>query len=156
MEPGNLPFEPLSKGIPVVKAELGTKRTCPSCAARFYDLLKSPIVCPKCGTSFLAATILPSKGDFPAPAAPPPKPREVVEEEAETADVELVSLEDAEEPDTADDETVGIEDVDLGEEAGEDAAEEDDTFLVEEEEEGDNVSGLLDSGSGGKEPEEEP
>ena len=35
-------------------------------------------------------------------------------------------------------------------------AEEDDTFLVVEEEEGDNVSGLLDSGpSGGKEGEEE-
>ena len=156
MEPPIISFRSLSKGSTVVKAELGTKRTCPSCAARFYDLLKSPIVCPKCGTSFLAANILPSKGDFPAPAAPPPKAREVVEDDVEVADVELVSLEDAEAPDAADDETAGIEDVDLGEDAGEDAGEEDDTFLVEEEEEGDNVSGLLDGGSGGKEEEEEP
>lgn len=140
----------------MVKPELGTKRTCPSCAARFYDLLKSPIQCPKCGTNFMAATILPSKGDYPAPAAaPPPKPREP-DEETETADVELVSLEDAEAPDVADDETAGIEDVDLGEEASDDAAEEDDTFLVEEEEEGDNMSGLIDGGSGGKEGDEEP
>ena len=142
----------------MVKAELGTKRTCPSCATRFYDMLRNPIVCPKCGVSFIAAQILPSKGDFPAqtPVAAP-KPREVVQEDAEVADVELVSLEDAEEPDTGDDETAGIEDVDLGEEAGAAEGEEDDTFLVEEEEEGDNVTGLLDGGaSGGKEEEEEP
>ena len=141
----------------MVKAELGTKRTCPSCAARFYDLLKSPIVCPKCGTGFLAATILPSKGDFPAPVPPPPKPREAPKEDAEAGEVELVSLEDAEEPDTPDDETAGIEDVDLGEDTDAAEGEEDDTFLVEEEEEGNNVSVLLDSGpAGGKEEEEEP
>lgn len=33
----------------MVKASWGTKRTCQSCAARFYDLNKSPIKCPKCG-----------------------------------------------------------------------------------------------------------
>ena len=126
----------------MVNAELGTKRTCPSCASRFYDLLKNPIVCPKCGVSFIAAAILPSKGDYPGAApAPMPKAREKVEvEETENADVELISLED----------------VDLGEDAEPADAEEDDTFLVVEEEEGDNVSGLLDSGpSGGKEGEEE-
>lgn len=138
----------------MVKAELGTKRTCPSCAARFYDLLKNPIVCPKCNTSFVAAAILPSKGDYPAAVAP--KPREKVEAvEAETSDVELISLEDVEEDSKDDDETAGIEDVDLGEDDAAADAEEDDTFLVEEEEEGDNVSGLLDSGPSGKEGEEE-
>jgi uncharacterized protein (TIGR02300 family) len=140
------------KGSTVVKAELGTKRTCPSCAARFYDLLKNPIVCPKCGANFVAASVLPSKGDMPA-MAPAPKPRVEETDDIEVADVELVSLEDAEAPDAADDETAGIEDVDLGEEAGDDEAE-DDTFLVEEEEEGDNMSGLLDTG-GGKEEDEE-
>jgi uncharacterized protein (TIGR02300 family) len=141
-----------SKGSTVVKAELGTKRTCPSCAARFYDLMKNPIVCPKCNANFVAASVLPSKGEMPA-MAPAPKPRVVeVADDVEVADVELISLEDAEAPDVADDdETAGIEDVDLGEEAG-DAAE-DDTFLVEEEEDGDNMSGLLDTG--GKEDEEE-
>jgi uncharacterized protein (TIGR02300 family) len=33
----------------VVKASWGTKRTCQSCSARFYDLNKGPIKCPKCG-----------------------------------------------------------------------------------------------------------
>ncbi len=137
----------------MVKAELGTKRTCPSCAARFYDLLKNPIVCPKCGANFIAPSVLPSKGDMPAMAPAPKPPREVVADDMETADVELVSLEDAEAPDVADDdETAGIEDVDLGEEAGGDEAE-DDTFLVEEEEEGGDMSGLLDTG--GKEEDEE-
>jgi uncharacterized protein (TIGR02300 family) len=34
----------------MAKPELGTKRVCVSCAARFYDLTKQPAVCPKCGT----------------------------------------------------------------------------------------------------------
>ena len=138
----------------MVKAELGTKRTCPSCGARFYDLMKNPIVCPKCATSFIAAAILPSKGDYPGAAAQQPKPRVIVEEDVKAPDVELVSLEDVEAPDVADDETAGIEDVDLGEEAEAPEAGEDDAFLVEEEEEGGNVTGLLDSGpAGGKEEE---
>ncbi|HXF90677.1 MAG TPA: FYDLN acid domain-containing protein [Candidatus Nitrosotenuis sp.] len=36
----------------MVKLEWGTKRTCQSCLSRFYDLQKSPIICPKCGTQF--------------------------------------------------------------------------------------------------------
>ena len=35
---------------PMVKPELGTKRVCVACGARFYDLLRSPAICPKCGT----------------------------------------------------------------------------------------------------------
>lgn len=34
----------------MVKPELGTKRVCVSCGARFYDLLKPRAVCPKCNT----------------------------------------------------------------------------------------------------------
>ena len=36
----------------MVKADLGTKRACPSCSTRFYDLTKRPIECPKCGFSY--------------------------------------------------------------------------------------------------------
>ncbi|HMN50734.1 MAG TPA: TIGR02300 family protein [Xanthobacteraceae bacterium] len=28
----------------------GTKRICSSCAAKFYDLNKQPVICPKCST----------------------------------------------------------------------------------------------------------
>jgi hypothetical protein len=34
----------------VAKPELGTKRLCGNCGAKFYDLSKDPIVCPKCNT----------------------------------------------------------------------------------------------------------
>ena len=34
----------------MAKPELGTKRLCGSCSAKFYDLSKNPIVCPKCHT----------------------------------------------------------------------------------------------------------
>jgi uncharacterized protein (TIGR02300 family) len=142
------------RGITMVSAELGTKRTCPNCAARFYDLIRDPIMCPKCGTSFVAAAILPSKADYPNAAPIAPKPRVVEEsDDAETGDVELISLEDVEEDGKDDDETAGIEDVDLGEDAGDDDAEEDDTFLVEEEDEGGNMSDLIEGGPTEKEEE---
>ncbi len=32
------------------KPELGTKRVCVACGAKFYDLQKDPAVCPACGT----------------------------------------------------------------------------------------------------------
>lgn len=34
----------------MAKPELGTKRICTECSAKFYDLMKDPAVCPKCGT----------------------------------------------------------------------------------------------------------
>jgi uncharacterized protein (TIGR02300 family) len=34
----------------MVKPELGTKRVCVACGARFYDLSRQPVVCPKCAT----------------------------------------------------------------------------------------------------------
>ena len=41
----------------MVKLEWGTKRTCLSCGARFYDLQKVPPTCPKCGTVFEMQTV---------------------------------------------------------------------------------------------------
>ncbi len=35
----------------MAKPELGLKRTCVDCNARFYDLTRVPAVCPKCGTT---------------------------------------------------------------------------------------------------------
>ena len=34
----------------MAKAELGHKRVCVACSTRFYDLTRTPAVCPKCGT----------------------------------------------------------------------------------------------------------
>lgn len=33
----------------MAKPEWGQKRTCTTCGARFYDMQRDPIVCPKCG-----------------------------------------------------------------------------------------------------------
>lgn len=35
----------------MAKPEWGQKRTCQSCGCRFYDLTRTPIVCPKCGAT---------------------------------------------------------------------------------------------------------
>ena len=107
--------------------------------------------------SFIAAPLLPSKGDGPQPVAKPvrevPQPKPEAEE---VSDVELVSLEEVEEGGDQEDETAAIADVDLGEEDETAEAEEDSTFLVEDEEENSDVTGYLDPGTGGgKEGEEE-
>ena len=34
------------------KEEWGTKRLCPHCATRFYDLNNDPMTCPACGAEF--------------------------------------------------------------------------------------------------------
>ena len=36
----------------MAKPEWGSKRTCQSCGANFYDLQRKPIVCPKCAAEF--------------------------------------------------------------------------------------------------------
>ena len=36
----------------MAKPEWGKKRICSSCNTRFYDLNKSPIICPSCGAEF--------------------------------------------------------------------------------------------------------
>lgn len=43
------------------KPEWGIKRTCQSCAIRFYDLNKKQINCPKCGANFDPEAILKPK-----------------------------------------------------------------------------------------------
>ena len=109
----------------VAKPELGTKRLCPSCGSKYYDLDRNPIVCPKCGTVFTATAVQ-------ARAKPAP----VEEEETETEEslpVDFVSLEEADaEQGGGEDVPDDIEDEDIGDIGGED-----DTFLEEEEDDGD-------------------
>jgi uncharacterized protein (TIGR02300 family) len=78
----------------VAKAELGTKRLCASCGAKFYDLNKDPITCPKCNTVFQVAAVAPRGRPDPAAARAPAMATAVVEA-PETADAEFVSLEEA-------------------------------------------------------------
>ena len=75
----------------MVKPELGTKRHCSGCGARFYDLNKNPIVCPKCHTVLeLAAVSARARPDTTARAIKPAAEEEVVA--PEVADAEFVPL----------------------------------------------------------------
>jgi uncharacterized protein (TIGR02300 family) len=77
----------------LAKPEWGTKRLCQSCGAKFYDLLRSPITCPKCGAVFQVETDTRRR---PRPAPEPPRKRkeEGIPEAAEAADEEAVEAGD--------------------------------------------------------------
>lgn len=50
----------------MVKPEWGTKRTCPKCATRFYDLQKDePVTCIECGNTWVPEPVLKSKQPLP-------------------------------------------------------------------------------------------
>lgn len=40
-------------------ANRGTKRLCPACGTKYYDLERSPITCPKCQAEYQAQTRVP-------------------------------------------------------------------------------------------------
>ncbi len=111
----------------MAKPELGAKRQCQSCATKFYDFNKDPILCPKCGTVFHVA-----------PLARVAARAEEDEPEVEKDEAEVVSLTEVEEGEKV--EVIEIDDdVEI-----DDAGEADDTFLEEEEGEDDDVAGLID------------
>jgi uncharacterized protein (TIGR02300 family) len=103
------------------KPELGTKRACAHCGARFYDLLQTPITCPKCGTVFGAPK---AKSRFQGTPGPEP------DAELPVKGPEFVPHEDAEA------EAEGAEGSDVVADA-EDDDELNGAALVEEEDDGD-------------------
>jgi len=127
----------------VAKPELGTKRLCANCGAKFYDLNKDPILCPKCETVYVVAPIVTRGRPEAAPVVPRPAP---VEEEVvvpEPAEVETVSLEEADaeaqgtkKPATA--EPGAEEEVEIEETLDDDA-----TFIEEQEEEDADVTDII-------------
>jgi uncharacterized protein (TIGR02300 family) len=123
----------------VAKPELGAKRQCQNCGAKFFDLNKDPIVCPKCGTVFQGVVARAERATA--------KEDEAEDEAVAPAGVELVSLDEVE----AAEEKVAEPVVDEIEVEDDDAA--DDPFLETEEEDDDDVTALID---GEIAPDEEP
>lgn len=74
----------------MAKPELGTKRLCAGCGAKFYDLSHDPIVCPKCGVVY-EIPVVTARGR-PEAVARAPVAEVIV---PETQEAEFVSLEDA-------------------------------------------------------------
>ncbi|RED46112.1 TIGR02300 family protein [Aestuariispira insulae] len=73
----------------MAKPEWGLKRTCLSCGAKFYDLQRNPIDCPKCDSPFdpEAAIKLKRGRSVMSEGAKPAK-------EADSGDVELLETDD--------------------------------------------------------------
>ena len=110
------------------KAERGTKRTCDSCNARFYDLNREEVICPMCGAVFELTT--------------PQQPEVVVAivEETEIKPVpKAVPVPEAD----ADDIDGGDDLVELDDDDTKVATDDDDALLPDEEEGEADVSGII-------------
>jgi uncharacterized protein (TIGR02300 family) len=103
----------------MVKPEWGTKRTCPKCSTRFYDLgNEEPVHCISCGTEWLPEPVLKSKQPLAFEAAPAQKEPEKADDDLAADDLAI----DEDEEVSADEEVdLNTGDDDLGvETAGED------------------------------------
>jgi uncharacterized protein (TIGR02300 family) len=121
----------------VAKPELGTKRVCGSCSAKFYDLGKTPITCPKCHSVMEIVAVTPRT----RPESAASRAAASAKEEAlapETTDAVFVSLEEADAEAQGKkivgdvDAIAGDDDIEIDDEPIDDAA------LIEEQEESDD------------------
>ena len=115
----------------VAKAEWGTKRQCPKCGARFYDLNNSPIVCISCGTTFEPESVLKSKQSAGHAEIMAAKHKADAKKAADLEDALLdddLDIEDIDEDDDEDDVLAEVDDLD-----------------------DDDVSDVIDAPKGGKE-----
>jgi uncharacterized protein (TIGR02300 family) len=106
---GNHPFDQIKEfSVPDIR---GLKRVCASCATRFYDFNKDPILCPKCGAEFTGVVKIRTRRgrnvieEAKAKAAAEEETTEAVETDDST--VSLEDLESEENGDTDDDSEEG-------------------------------------------------
>ena len=101
----------------MVNPEWGTKRTCPKCSTRFYDLGKDdPVHCinPDCQLDFVPEPVLKSKQPLAFETAAPVKEK-VKDDELEAEDL---AIDEDEEPSADDEVDLATDDDDLGVETG--------------------------------------
>ena len=100
--------------------ELGTKRTCLQCGARFYDLNKAVIVCPKCGHEHTAELFARNRRLRSTAADALPKPKRAVAATPETteedSDIDVeVEDDDSDDDSFEDGSDIGEDDEDVAE-----------------------------------------
>ena len=83
----------------MAKPEWGAKRICPTCGTRYYDLLRDPVICPKCATPFDPEAFL--RARRARPVAPVEKELEPVGGDELDSDLESEEVEAAEEGEEA-------------------------------------------------------
>ena len=107
----------------MAKAEWGTKHICQECGAKFYDMRRTKIICPKCHAVFQIAPPKPKRvqpvSKEPAkeakPAVEPAGIKEAVAGDGETDAIDELKDAGAEDDDIDDDDEDIIEDTsDLG------------------------------------------
>ena len=124
--------------------ELGIKRLCASCSAKFYDLNKDPIHCPKCGAVYeVVVATRPTRPAGPVTARPPvpeetpaPEPQEVEAISLEEADAEAQGA--AKKPAPAEAGIEEEEEVEMDQ-----SLDNDDTLIEEQEEEDADVTDII-------------
>jgi uncharacterized protein (TIGR02300 family) len=114
----------------LAKPEWGTKRICPSCGTRYYDLMREQVICPKCSTPFDPEAFLRARRQRPAA----PIEREIEPVGGDELDTDL-EVEEAETVEDEDDEAVQLtegeeEDEEMIEDASELGEDEDDMAEV--------------------------
>ena len=120
----------------MAKPEWGTKRTCQSCGARFYDMQRQPATCPKCET--VQDNEAPNRARRAKPAAVEKKPKAAPVVEAPETPDEDPSLEG----EALDDPAVDTEDS-----SDDDGMIEDASYLGEDDEDMAEVIEHIDSGN---------
>lgn len=131
----------------MTKPELGVKRDCPNCGARFYDLNKEPAHCPKCDHDFVPEALLKPRrqrveevGEEAAAKPAAETSLEVAEKERKAAESKRKPALDEDEaaPGEEDEEDLPeIEDIDI------DIDDEDDDSLLEDDDEDDDMSSIV-------------
>lgn len=139
------------------KPELGTKRDCPECGARFYDLTKEPAHCPKCDNEFVPESLLkPRKTRAEEESDGKAKDEEKKPEQEtslESADEEkkgakskrAAALDEESDDDSEDDDELGaLGDLDLDDDDDDD--DEDTSGLLVDDDDDDDVSSIVKTG----------
>lgn len=97
----------------MAKAEWGTKHTCSSCSAKFYDMQRTELVCPKCGQKNQPQVVFKQRRATEAVKEAKPAPKAAAAE-VDDEDVEDVNTDDDTLLDSDDDDDAGLDVVAAG------------------------------------------
>lgn len=117
----------------VARPELGLKRLCPNCGAKYYDLNKDPVICPMCGALYATGAVA---------AARPETASDEEDDDLDTDDsgIEMVALEEADGEDAKDADEETLE----SDEAVEiDVSADDDALIDDDDDDDDSVSEVV-------------
>ncbi len=128
----------------------GTKLTCPSCGARFYDLRRPSVACPKCATPYRGeVNVKPKRTRVPAEAAKQVEQAVVIAAAAAAEPTEeLRASADVENKEFDDKQLEGIGDVEGAETGKDEQLIEDPSELGEDD---DDVAGVINNVDGKEE-----